>query len=233
MIFPGILAIFINPFYIIRRGLYLHLRRNAKILNGKLLDFGCGNKPFKELFNVDEYIGLDLDKIDGGVNNEDADILYDGKTIPFKDNYFDSILATEVLEHIFNPDEVLQEIYRVCKPNGYLLLTVPFIWDEHEVPNDFGRYTSFGINHILTKHGFEIIVQEKTTNYIETIFQMWNTYVYKQILKSSIAKLILTPIIIAPITIIGLILSKVLPKRYGFYHTNIVLAKKYKNIQTK
>ena len=226
MIHPHLLGIFINPFYIIRRGLYLNVKANAKYLKGKLLDFGCGNKPFKDLFGVDEYIGLDLEQSDNIEVNQDADVSYDGKTIPFDDNHFDSILASEVFEHVFNIDEILIEIHRVCKPNGYLLLTVPFIWDEHEVPFDYGRYTSYGIRHLIIKHGFEIVYQKKTTNYVETIFQMWNAYVYKHIFKHPLAKLLLTPIFIAPITILGLIISKILPQNYNFFHNNIILAKK-------
>ena len=225
MIYPGLIGIFINPFYIIRRGLYVKVKANAGYMKGKLLDFGCGNKPFKQLFNVDEYIGLDLEKSNDRIFNKDAEIYYDGKSIPFNDNYFDCVLASEVFEHVFNIDEILKEIHRVCKPNGYLLLTVPFIWDEHEVPYDFGRYTSYGISYLMNKHGFEIITQEKTTNYIETIFQMWNAYIYKHIFKHQIAKILFTPIFIAPVTIIGLILSKILPKNFNFFHNNVVLAK--------
>ena len=109
---PSFWGIIINPFYIIRRGLYLGLKNNRQYISKKLLDFGCGNKPYKSIFNVDEYIGVDIGE-SGFPDEKSADIYYDGKNIPFNNNLFDSILCSEVLEHIFNPDEVLSELYRV------------------------------------------------------------------------------------------------------------------------
>ena len=128
------IGFFINPFFIIRRGLYKGIRENAPFLSGKLLDFGCGKKPYKDLFNVDEYIGLDIEVSGHSHKNEVIDVYYNGKEIPFEKNHFDSIFSSEVFEHVFNIDKVLKEINRVCKPNGHLLITVPFVWDEHEIP---------------------------------------------------------------------------------------------------
>ena len=68
--------------------------------------------------------------------NKHADRSYDGKTFPFSDGEFDAVLTSEVLEHVFNPDEFLSEINRVLRDDGVLLLTVPFVWDEHEQPFD-------------------------------------------------------------------------------------------------
>ena len=226
LFFPGFLGLFFNPFYFIRRGLYVAIRSYAHYMSGRLLDFGCGSKPFKKLFDVEEYIGLDIEKNDQRDINNDIDFYYDGNTIPFKDNYFDCIFSSEVFEHVFNLENILQELNRVCKSGGYILITVPFIWDEHEVPYDFGRYTSYGICHLLQNNSFEVIEQKKTTNYVQTVFQMWNTYIYKHIFKHKLAKLLLTPIVIAPVTIFALIISKILPQNFDFYHNNVVIAKK-------
>ena len=108
-----------------------------------------------------------------------------------------------------------------------MLITLPFVWDEHEIPFDFARYTSFGIEHLLKKSGFEIIAMEKTTNYVETVFQMWNAYVIQHVLPSHrYLGPFMTPLFIAPITIVGILLSKILPENKGFYHNNIAVAKK-------
>ena len=173
-------------------------------LSGKLLDFGCGRKPYKHLFSFDEYIGLDI--VESGHNHEDEeiDVYYDGTKIPFDRNYFDCVFASEVFEHVFNIDEVLKEINRVCKQNGHLLITVPFVWDEHEIPYDFERYTSYGIKHLLEKHGFEIVNLMKTTNYIETIFQMLCAYISQHILRKKIVQILLNPLLISPIMILGI-----------------------------
>jgi len=224
---PKLIGLFINPFFITRKALFNGIQKNAHLLKGKLLDFGCGRKPYKDLFEVDEYIGLDIKESGHDHKNENIDVYYNGEKIPFEKNYFDCVFSSEAFQCVFELDNILNEINRVCKPNGYLLITVPFIWDENEMPYDCARYTSSGIKYLLEKNNFEIIKLTKSTNFVETLFQMWNTYIY-HILNYRIVQLFLNPIIITPITIIGTIVSKILPNIGGFYHNNIVLAKKIK-----
>jgi SAM-dependent methyltransferase len=227
MFAPSFLGIFINPFYFIRRGLYKGIVENRNYMTGRMMDFGCGRKPYKNLFNVEEYIGVDIEVSGHSHKNENIDIYYDGKSLPFKNDEFDSIFSSEVLEHIFIPDIILNELNRVLKTGGYLLLTVPFVWDEHEIPYDFGRYSSFGIKFLLEKHSFEIIKISKSSNYIEVIFQMFNAYIFQYFLPSNkILKVLLTPFFITPINILGILFSNILPKNKGFYHNNIVVARK-------
>ena len=113
------LAIMTNPFYI----------------RWTVLDFGCGSKPYESLFkNANSYIGIDLEASGHSHQDSKVDVFYDGKTIPFPDEHFDAVVCFEVLEHVFNIKEIIQELNRVLKPNGKLLISVPFAWDEHEVP---------------------------------------------------------------------------------------------------
>ena len=176
---PSFFGIFINPFYIARKGLSQNIRMLASRISGKVLDVGCGTKPYEYFFDSLEYIGLELDTPKNRLNRK-ADYLYDGIYFPFSDGEFDSVVANQVLEHIFSPDIFLSEISRVMKKSGYMLITVPFIWDEHEQPFDYARYSSFGLNHILEKHGFEIIEFKKSANDIRAIFQLVNIYIYKK-----------------------------------------------------
>ena len=88
---PGFLSLFINPFYLVRRPLFKHIRAMAPSLTGKLLDFGCGRKPYQNLFSVNEYIGVDMEKTGHDHSNSKVDVFYDGKKIPFGDNTFDSL----------------------------------------------------------------------------------------------------------------------------------------------
>jgi SAM-dependent methyltransferase len=229
MFAPSFLGIFMNPFYFIRNGLYRNILANKNFLKGRLLDFGCGQKPYKDFFDVEEYIGLDIEKSGHDHKNEKIDVYYDGKKIPFDNNYFDSVFSSEVFEHIFNLEEILSEIYRVTKPGGHLLATMPFVWDEHEIPYDFARYTSFGIDHLVKKAGFETILIDKSTNYVETVFQMWNAYIAQYVMPKNVSnelRLLLTVIFIAPVTITGIFLSKILPQNKNFYHNNIIVARK-------
>jgi ubiquinone/menaquinone biosynthesis C-methylase UbiE len=80
------------------------------------MDFGCGKKPYKEIFGFDEYIGVDIEVSGHDNTQHDIDVFWDGKSLPFADNTFDSILASEVFEHVFELDAVLDELRRVLKP---------------------------------------------------------------------------------------------------------------------
>ena len=227
---PGLLGLFINPFYFARKGLYQNISSLIPRLYGRLLDIGCGSKPYEDLCGVDKYIGLEIND-EGNRNHSFADVFYDGETIPFDDKSFDSLLSNQVFEHVFNPDRFLKELNRVGKKDALLLLSVPFVWDEHEQPYDYARYTSFGLKYILDKNGFEIIEYKKSNNGVEVIFQLINDYLFKvTITKNVYINLIAILILMAPVNILGLLISKILPKNDDLYLDNIVLAKKVKDV---
>jgi len=223
---PSYLGLVINPFYIIRKGLFTGIRNNSKHINGKLLDFGCGNKPYESLFNVTEYVGLDIGE-SGFPDEKSAEVFYDGQKIPFGDNTFDSVLASEVFEHVFNPDQVLLELNRVLKKDGKILITVPFAWFEHEIPYDYARYSSFGLRHLLEKNGFKVIKTEKTTNYLETVIQLFIAYIFNIVFPKNIyIQYILHLLITSPLQIILLSLSKLFPSSSKLYCNLVIVAKK-------
>jgi ubiquinone/menaquinone biosynthesis C-methylase UbiE len=227
--FPGIIGFFINHNFLIRKGLKKGIQQNTNKLEGKLLDFGCGSKPYKELFEkADEYIGIDL-KIEGREENHKyVDKFYDGNVIPFDNKSFDSLLCTEVLEHVFNIEELLKEFNRVLKKGGIALITTPFMWEEHEMPYDFARYTTPALIHLYKKHGFDVIHNFKTGNYVEVIFQFSLNYI-KNILPENkmIRQIILMPFIFLT-NFFGVIFSFILPKNQTAYFNNIfILEKKF------
>jgi len=223
---PKLLGLFINPFYIARKGLLKSIKPLGKYISGKTLDVGCGTKPYEKYFSSSEYIGIDV-KTTMHHSKNSIDVYYDGKAFPFKNEQFDSVLSNQVFEHVFNPDLFLSEINRVLKSDGYLLITVPFVWDEHEQPFDYARYSSFGLKYILNKNGFDIVTHIKTENNIKTIFQLINGYIYKKVYnKKYFIKPISTLLIMAPITIMGIIINIILPDNDDLYLDNVVLAKK-------
>ena len=128
---------------------------------------------------------------------------------------------------MFNLSQILDELHRVIKPGGNMLLTVPFVWDEHEIPYDFARYTSFGLRHILQEKGFVVVQEKKTTTYVSTLCQMCAAYVYQHIFpKRKGIRIGLTPLFITPITLLGLLLSAILPKNKNFFHNNVMVVQK-------
>lgn len=224
------LSIFTSPIYIIRRGLYKEISRIAPKVVGDILDFGCGQKPYETCFvNASTYTGVDI--LVSGHNHLDSkvDIFYDGKILPFPDNSFDSIVCFEVLEHIFNPEEVLCEISRVLKPGGTFLATVPFIWEEHEVPYDFARYTSYGLVHILKKNGYKILELLKTTTSILAIGQLLVNYIANYLLpRGPILARFSQLLIIFPLNLLIIFINYILPKRYTLFCNCVVLCKNLK-----
>ena len=146
------------------RASILKVIKNSKVLlKGKLLDVGCGIMPYKSIIsfpagNVTHYIGLDFDNpITDGYAVTSPDITWDGVRIPLNDSSIDSILLTEVLEHCFDPYIVISECFRVLKPTGYIVITVPFLWPLHDIPFDAYRYTPYSLDKILNSAGFENI----------------------------------------------------------------------------
>ena len=199
---PKIIGLFL-PGYFMAKEIYRNMLRLMPNLKGRLLDIGCGSKPHKDMLNVNEHIGIEIDD-DGRQNHKYADVLYNGEEMPFDDKSFDSALASEVLEHVFNPDTLLRETNRVLKIDGIFLLSTPFLWEEHGQPYDYARYTSFGLKYILEKKGFKIIEQVKCGNGVEVVFQKLSNYFFRAF-KLKFPFVIIIFLIIFPINIIGLI----------------------------
>jgi SAM-dependent methyltransferase len=222
---PTFIGLWVNPFYHSRRELRKAVGRMAGEVNGKLLDVGCGSKPYRDLFHAGEYIGLEIDTPENRANKQ-ADVYYDGTTFPFAVGEFDGVICNQVLEHVFEPDHFLREMHRVLKPEGKLLLTVPFVWDEHEQPWDYARYSSFGLRNLLEKNGFAILEMQKTNADVRTLFQLANAYLYKVLrTRWSVLNLGICIAIMAPINILGVIFHKLLPDNPDLYLDHVVLAK--------
>lgn len=225
---PNILSIIFNPVYIQRRLLKEKIKKYASMITGDVLDFGCGSKPYKSLFtHANSYSGSDILVSGHDHNDSEIDIIYDGSTLPLEGGSFDSAVSFEVFEHVFDIKHELSEIRRVLKPGGTLLITLPFVWEEHEIPYDFARYTSFGIRHVLESGGFEILSAEKTGGYILALNQTLIIYLLKNVLpKNKYLALIGQLVFIFPLSLLSLIADFILPKSYSFYLNNVVLARK-------
>lgn len=120
---------------------------------GVLIDFGCGNLPYKPLYApfVDEYIGADIEL------NRFASVLIDEKlSIKAASETFDYVLSTQVLEHVEDYQAYLTEVARILKPQGLLILSTHGHWQYHPDPCDFWRWTLDGLEKIIVARGFEL-----------------------------------------------------------------------------
>lgn len=135
------------------RPLLKHLRASQALVRGKVLDLGCGNKPYLPWFSLaTDYIGLDI-----STDRSQPNIVGLGNTLPFEDGSFDTVVAFQVLEHVPDPFAVVREVTRVLKPNGCLIATAPQAWRIHEPPHDYFRYTRYGLASLFQESGLEVV----------------------------------------------------------------------------
>lgn len=224
---PSWLGLLLSPVFILRRGLYIRIAAIAPGLHGRILDFGCGSKPYENLFvNAQQYLGCDIKTSGHRHADSRIDVFYDGKSLPFADTHFDAVVAFETFEHVFNLAEVLKEINRVTRKSGQLLMSVPFAWGEHEEPYDFARYTSFGITRVLNDAGYEIVEMNKTTSFVLAAAQLCIGYLASNVAPCGKAFYVFQLLLFFPMTVLAHLFDVLLPKRYQYYCNLVVLARK-------
>ncbi len=142
-----------HPDYLVYSALLPTLTQYCGKLKGNLLDLGCGNSPYRPLLtNISHYVPYDLTTTFSNPN-----VVGLAQHLPFHTGSFDSVLCTQVLEHVSEPWSVLKEICRVMRPGGQLLLSAPQAWRLHEEPLDFYRYTKYGLYYLLEEAGLQVV----------------------------------------------------------------------------
>ncbi|MBO8183468.1 MAG: class I SAM-dependent methyltransferase [Archaeoglobus sp.] len=172
-----------------------------KFAKGILLDVGCGSKPYEKIFsdNVKYYVGVDLPRSmyrkknnrlyyylindDLKVNGNRVDIFANALSLPIKSSSIDTILLTEVIEHIPEPTKLVRELARVLKKGGVLIITTPQVWPLHEEPNDYYRFTKYGLKYLLETNGFKIISFSQRGRFFAMIGQMINDYIVNTLIE--------------------------------------------------
>ncbi len=148
------------------------IKKNAHYIRGIVLDAGSGEiRRYKSFFKFEKYITLDINSA------ARPDIVGSVENIPLNGSSVDSIVSTQVLEHVKNPQKAIEEFYRILKDGGYCLLTVPQSSELHEEPNDYFRFTKFGLEETFKKVGFQIILIEKRGGFWALSAQMQVRYV--------------------------------------------------------
>ncbi len=114
-----------------------------------VLDAGAGEARHKRFFGRARYIGLDSGYGDDTWDYSNLDVRGDLENIPLRDASVDCILCMVVLEHTRNPQQVLLEFARVLKPDGMLVMVVPFLWEQHQIPHVYFRFTRYGVRSLF------------------------------------------------------------------------------------
>ncbi len=123
-------------------------------LSGHLIDIGGERKDLRSSVYATDSDRLKVTVINNNPNTG-ADVVCDASNLPFKNEFFDCGLCLEVLEHVVNPNKVLQETHRVLRTEGKLIISVPFLVGVHGDPFDFQRWTEAGLVNLLQNNGFE------------------------------------------------------------------------------
>lgn len=154
------------------------LRRVAPHASGKLLDVGCGDKPYLEIFrpHVSEYLGIEnestFNKTAATLAGSQPDYLYSGDRLPFDDGSFDTVINVQVLEHTDRPQELIGEMARVLKRGGSLILAAPFSFRLHEEPHDYFRYSPHGLAAMCREAGLAV-------GHVEQVGSLWSLVGHK------------------------------------------------------
>jgi|SRR3989344_2833973 len=130
--------------------------------NSIILDLGCGDKPFESLFPNSQLIGVDISQ------DSLAEVIADNHHLPFKDNIFDAVIASEVLEHSDNEYLFIKELRRVIKNNGLVFISLPFVFPLHGVPDDFQRFTKYKLKKLFKKD--ELMYLKESNNILASLF---------------------------------------------------------------
>lgn len=160
-------------FYLSLSDLKRQVERSAKRFNGSVLDYGCGGSPYRSLFaQCNEYTRADM------LAGPEVDVVLtcDGKTGEPSGAY-QGVVSFQVLEHVADPGAYLEECHRILAPNGLLLLTTHGMYLEHKCPDDFYRWTSQGLDQLVTSHGFVIVESTKLTVGLRGVIQLMHYFV--------------------------------------------------------
>ncbi len=125
--------------------------------HGTLLDLGCGEVPYYQLYraHVREILCTDWTKSLHATTH--LDFVSDLEThVPLADASVDTVILADVLEHVYQPKHVIAEIYRILRPGGVAFIHAPLLYVVHEAPHDYFRYTQFGMSRMAEEVGFTI-----------------------------------------------------------------------------
>lgn len=130
-----------------------------------ILDAGAGEAPYAKHFARHLYVALDSGVGDGSWDYSRIQLRADVASVPLASESVDTVIHTQVLEHVAAPEQVLGEMHRVLRPGGQLYLTAPQGWHEHQQPHDYFRFTRYSLRLLLETAGFEEISIEPLGGY--------------------------------------------------------------------
>lgn len=135
-----------------------------------VLDYGAGNSPYRNRILCEAYVTADITQ---NVRGDIDHIIRPGERLEFPDASFDLVLLLDVLEHVRDPGFVVDEVRRLLRKNGRVIVSLPFLYREHETPNDYIRLTAFGAQELMARSGGTILRMKKVGNALYTLYTLF------------------------------------------------------------
>jgi SAM-dependent methyltransferase len=209
--------------------LYDVLRPLLAGLRGDVLDVGCGAKPYRSwvpgarrYFGIDVFPGPDVDAV-----------IEPGRPWPVEDEEFDVVLCTQVLEHVGDVDLTIGELVRALRPGGVAVISVPFIFGEHNSPHDYRRLSRHGARRLLEDR-LEVVGVHPHGAIGSTLAAILLGWTWDAMPRRGLGALALAPllpfwlVLCLGVNIVGWALDRV--DRTGLYYGNVIVhARKRRN----
>jgi SAM-dependent methyltransferase len=135
-----------------------HLPSHAR---GRLLDLGCGAVPLYAAYRALVTEITCVDWASSAHGGQHLDVSHDlNQPLPLESSRYDTVILSDVLEHVRMPEQLLGEVSRVLTAGGKLLLNVPFMYWLHEQPHDYFRYSEHALRSFVERAGLRLLVLE-------------------------------------------------------------------------
>jgi SAM-dependent methyltransferase len=125
---------------------------------GRLADLGCGKVPLYGMYRerVKEVVCVDWpESLHGSMHVDSfADL---NAPLELTPDSFDTVVATDVIEHLHAPSVFFESAARMLKPGGHFIVGVPFLYWVHEAPHDYYRYTRFALERLSRDAGLSVV----------------------------------------------------------------------------
>ncbi len=125
---------------------------------GRLIDLGCGRVPLYATYRPHVAAVTCVDWSHSLHGDDHVDVACNlSEPLPFPTGAFDTIVLSDVLEHVAEPGLLWREMARLLAPSGHLLMNVPFYYGLHETPHDYFRYTEFALRRFVEQSSLAMV----------------------------------------------------------------------------
>ncbi len=174
-----------------------------------VLDAGAGEGKYREYFSHCRVIGVDNCVGDSSWDYSSLDVVGDIHLLPFKNETFDAIISIVVFEHLKNPFKAMRELSKVLKKDGTMLVVFPFVWELHQEPYDFFRFSEYGFKELATQAGLTVVKLKKLGCFFRVLHYMTASLVKES--KKNPGAFIIT-ILFLPFILLFLFVSDIIDK---------------------